>query len=441
MEVAAEPVVQAVPAQASEEEVPTATKDDAVEVDDEVEVTVYQPSGDALLERVNVARTSRVWQLKSLCVRDHPCKMFLDNAELADLETLAHTPAQLELTAVKIGAVVDYAGPSRLLSLPQLGQSNLSVAALICVPPVSQFLSFGQANRVGVIFGNHTHAHGCGMCFNLEMHGRGQIRLWFYCGKVDIYGTTDLRDGLKHTVGFTWDGTKVELFVDGRIEAMRSVQSEPLQAERPFFVGRDWREGGMSFRGDILRLWCFDRALANIDGALWVAEDVAPCAVYTAPSPQCTLASFDDCEDGFTLIATVQTAQHLDLPGRVGVIFGNHTHARGCNRCFNLELHNRGQIRLWWNCGSTDIFGTTDLRDGKRHVTGFIWRGSTLEVFVDGEVEAKWDTCAPLPLAELRPFLVGSDWRQGGMGFRGTVLSVQAFPCAIHVGSALCRPR
>ncbi len=70
---------------------------------------------------------------------------------------------------------------------------------------------------------------------------------------------------------------------------------------------------------------------------------------------------------------------------RVGIILGNFDDSPNVN----WEIHDDGQMRLYWNGGTLNIFGTTDLRDNQWHHIAFV-RDTGSDQFIlylDGEIE------------------------------------------------------
>ena len=127
---------------------------------------------------------------------------------------------------------------------------EMKAEAVILIPTAVKQIG----GRVGVIFGNYANNAG-DSAINFEVHLNGQLRVFWSGGSPDIYGKTDLRDGLQHTVGFTRTRESINLYVDGNLEATGAAGADVLKRKQGTFVGHDWRKnGGMAFRGDILYL-------------------------------------------------------------------------------------------------------------------------------------------------------------------------------------------
>jgi len=85
---------------------------------------------------------------------------------------------------------------------------------------------------------------------------------------------------------------------------------------------------------------------------------------------------------------------------RVGNLLGNYPDSAACN----WELHDDGQMRLYWNRGEINEYGTTDLRDDTWHHIAWVRDKLTNAnyMYIDGQLEAtiptvgtdiaSWDT-------------------------------------------------
>lgn len=95
------------------------------------------------------------------------------------------------------------------------------------------------------------------------------------------------------------------------------------------------------------------------------------------------------------------------ISGRIGVIMGNY----GMSPNSNWEIHDDGELRLYWNGGEIDARGTTDLRDDKWHHVAFVRDVSSdkIIVYIDGEVELSRSTAGSN--ITLGAFRIGSDRR------------------------------
>ena len=73
---------------------------------------------------------------------------------------------------------------------------------------------------------------------------------------------------------------------------------------------------------------------------------------------------------------------------RVGVILGSFSNINPLNA--NWEIHDDGQMRVFWKNGERNIFGSTDLRDDQWHHLAFVRDnspGGEFHFYVDGKEE------------------------------------------------------
>ena len=115
---------------------------------------------------------------------------------------------------------------------------------------------------------------------------------------------------------------------------------------------------------------------------------------------------------------------------RVGVILGNNNQSPYSN----WEIHDDGQIRIYWNNGANDHYGSSDLRDGKWHHISFVRDvdNDSLKGYVDGVAEiVENDDGTNVTFGDA--FYVGSDYRQGGASkkpFHGLIDELQIWDIA-----------
>ena len=76
---------------------------------------------------------------------------------------------------------------------------------------------------------------------------------------------------------------------------------------------------------------------------------------------------------------------NLTADERVGILLGNQWR----DPYSNWEIHDDGQIRILWNKGEKNLFGSSDLRDGKWHHIAFVRDvdNDSLKGYVDGVAE------------------------------------------------------
>jgi hypothetical protein len=91
----------------------------------------------------------------------------------------------------------------------------------------------------------------------------------------------------------------------------------------------------------------------------------------------------------------------------------------------NLEIQLNGEAELWWNGGEVDLWGATDLRDGKEHTVGFTRTRQKIELIVDGVVEGEGEGGEDVGVPA-DGFSVGRDWQLEGSGeFKGEILKLE----------------
>ena len=115
---------------------------------------------------------------------------------------------------------------------------------------------------------------------------------------------------------------------------------------------------------------------------------------------------------------------------RVGILLGNHSQSPNSN----WEIHNDGQIRIYWNNGDKNHYGSTDLRDGKWHHLSFVRDvdNNLLKGYVDGVAEIdENDDGTNVTFGDA--FYVGSDYRQlfpSKRSFHGLIDELQIWDIA-----------
>ena len=115
---------------------------------------------------------------------------------------------------------------------------------------------------------------------------------------------------------------------------------------------------------------------------------------------------------------------------RVGILLGNYDQSPNSS----WEIHDDGQIRIYWNGGDKNHYGSTDLRDGKWHHLSFVRdvENNLLKGYVDGEAEIdENDDGTNVTFGDA--FYVGSDYRQGGASkrpFHGLIDELQIWDIA-----------
>ena len=123
---------------------------------------------------------------------------------------------------------------------------------------------------------------------------------------------------------------------------------------------------------------------------------------------------------------------NLTADERVGILLGNQWRIPYSN----WEIHDDGQIRILWNGGGEkkNLFGSSDLRDGKWHHIAFVRDvdNDSLKGYVDGVAEIdENDDGTNITFSDA--FYIGSDYRQGGASknpFHGLIDELQIWDIA-----------
>jgi len=114
---------------------------------------------------------------------------------------------------------------------------------------------------------------------------------------------------------------------------------------------------------------------------------------------------------------------NLEAGERVGVILGNFDNSPNSN----WEIHNDGQVRISWNNGELDLFGTTDLRDDTWHHLAFVrdTAAGEFRVYIDGVEETlTTHVGAGADITFAANHRIGSDNRNGAaaaIAFHGAI--------------------
>ena len=112
----------------------------------------------------------------------------------------------------------------------------------------------------------------------------------------------------------------------------------------------------------------------------------------------------------------------LNSGERVGVILGNYGNT---SLSVNWEIHDDGQMRIFWNQGERNIFGTTDLRDNEWHHLTFVrdTAADEFRFYVDGVEEATTGTNdAGTDFTFTQSHRIGQDNRSSNpVAFHGTL--------------------
>ena len=74
---------------------------------------------------------------------------------------------------------------------------------------------------------------------------------------------------------------------------------------------------------------------------------------------------------------------------RVGNFFGNFPD----NSNVNLEVHSAGNMRIYWNNGEINAYGTTNLKDSSWHFLAYVRdkEKNHFRLYIDGKIEAEFN--------------------------------------------------
>ena len=104
----------------------------------------------------------------------------------------------------------------------------------------------------------------------------------------------------------------------------------------------------------------------------------------------------------------------LEARDRGGIVLGNYP----TRPHSNWEIYDDGQMRIYWNAGQLEAFGTTDLRDDKWHHLAWVRdkKANTFSMYVDSRLETTISK-AGLDTRFSATHKVGADCRGGSMPF------------------------
>ncbi len=130
----------------------------------------------------------------------------------------------------------------------------------------------------------------------------------------------------------------------------------------------------------------------------------------------------------FIKVPTVGTGG-LSSGERVGCVVGNFG---SNNNSINFEIHSAGQLRLYWNQGQINEFGTTDLRDDTWHHIAYVRNVTDNKwyVYIDGVLEFTHNS-AGSNITINNAFRIGNDYRSGGLPYHGNLDEVRFWSKAL----------
>lgn len=152
-----------------------------------------------------------------------------------------------------------------------IGNTDNTVAMWVRIPPDS---NGGGANRVGILLGNYNKSLNC----NWEIHGNGQVRIWWNNGEHDLKGSQDLRDSEWHHLAFVRNKAETQLimYVDGEADgSIAAAGSDVVWLDTHWVAGDKRGDGSHWYHGDLDELAIWNVAL-NEDEIKQVPHGIAP---------------------------------------------------------------------------------------------------------------------------------------------------------------------
>jgi Concanavalin A-like lectin/glucanases superfamily len=195
-----------------------------------------------------------------------------------------------------MGGALEFAGDSddqvELTTVLPVGSSSNTVALWIKVPSVGQE-GLDAGERVGDVLGSYPDSPNT----NWELHGSGQMRLWWNNGQIDARGTTDLRDDTWHHVAWVRDkeAGACTMYIDGQLEASTTTVGTDITFETTHRIGGDNRGDPPCFHGQMDDLQVYSRALSQDEFGTIMK---GPIDYRMASSPQPAHEAVDVLRDG-----------------------------------------------------------------------------------------------------------------------------------------------
>ena len=274
--------------------------------------------------------------------------------------------------------------------------------------------------------------------------GKARISIYSNQSKRSAMGSHDLRDGKWHQIAGTYDGNRISVYVDGKIESSNNWSKPMTKSPVPLTMGeRSEGWGGyMTFEGrmdevsiydtslnssaieylfghyDIeddnvntttAAFWNFDPKYANntlvkdlsgngnigliTKGGLLSSDGIFKSSLLLNGGSSCMRVSDDgslDIKEELSLTAWIKTSSQ----GYYQSVIDKHNYDGSKNNQtiesgYSLYL-NAGKARLSVYSGENghgNIRGSTDLRDGCWHHIVGTMDGENLRIFVDGKLE------------------------------------------------------
>jgi len=162
-----------------------------------------------------------------------------------------------------------------------IGSSSNTVAVWIKVPLIGQD-GLASGERVGDVLGNYNDSPNS----NWELHGAGQVRLWWNNGQIDARGTTDLRDNTWHHVAWVRDqaANACTMYIDGQLETSTTTVGSDITFETTHRIGGDNRGDPPCFHGQMDDLQIYSRALSQ-DEITTIMDGPVDYRLASSPQP------------------------------------------------------------------------------------------------------------------------------------------------------------
>ena len=115
-----------------------------------------------------------------------------------------------------------------------------------------------------------------------------------------------------------------------------------------------------------------------------------------------------------------------DASGRVGVVLGDYDEPNDVQ--INFEIHDKGDMRLYWMSSAVSLHGSIDLRDDQWHLLTWIRDkdANTVKGYVDTVLDIDYSEAIPDANA-IVPHYIGRDARTGDTAFEGTIDDVRVY--------------
>ena len=178
-------------------------------------------------------------------------------------------------------------------------------------------------------------------------------------------------------------------------------------------------------------------ALTNMAGTEWATGKVGGALNFNGSGGYVQLSQVTAIGSTSSTVAMwvkipVPPNGNLGASERVGNIIGNYNSSPN----MNLEVHNKGKIRYFWNNGEKSVFGSLDLRDNQWHHLAFVRDKDNDKLFgyIDGVVDLTTNGSAS-DVSFNTSFRIGRDNRGGsGIPFHGSIDDLRIYDSAFSAG-------